>query len=104
MIPLTQKFKLYLSGDELDVWGEPKETIIADVMGNLRSEMGTTRDTNGDEKTYNYTILFEGFVNIRQGDRIEYTEPNGEIVSAEPIRIKFMRGLDGEVKFTKVVF
>lgn len=103
MIPFNHEFKHVVASDELDVWGNPTGDITVVLYGNLRSQMGIARDSNGEEKSFNYTALFEGIIDIKQGDRIEFIEPNGETVRLEPIQIKFMRGLDGNVKYTKVV-
>lgn len=103
MIPTNHEIIVSKSGDDLDIWGNPIEVEPVSIFGNLRSEMGIAKDANGDEQTYNYTILFIGFEKIGTEDRIEFLEPNDELISLLPIRVKYMRDLDGSVAYTKVV-
>ena len=55
------------------------------------------------EQVSAFTLLFEGVKDIRNEDTIRFTEANGEIIEMNPISVKFMRGLDGQPKYTKVV-
>jgi len=103
MIPTNHEIIVSKAGEVLDIWGNPIEVEPVSIFGNLRSEMGIMKDANGDERTYNYTVLFVGFIDIGTDDRIEFLEPNNELVSLLPIKVKFMRDLDGSVGYTKVV-
>lgn len=101
MIPMHTSISI-IKSDDLDVWGKPIAGETIDLKGNLRSQTKVVTNTNGEEVVSYYTILFEGFVDIRHADKVCFIEPNGEEKILQPIVIKFMRNLDGTVAFTKV--
>lgn len=103
MIPTPHTIKILKSGG-IDSWGDPIDGETIELKGNLRSQSKIVRNNEGQEVVSNYTVLFKGFEDIRHEDRIQFVEPNGEVKTIRPILIKFMRDLDGSVKFTKAVF
>lgn len=102
MIPFTEPIELIKAG-ELDIWGNPSLGETIELRANLRSETKVVKDGNGNEQVSAFTLLFVGVVDIRNEDTIRFTEANGEIIEMNPISVKFMRGLDGQPKYTKVV-
>lgn len=102
MIPTPHQIEI-LKADEPDIWGEPTYSEKIPVNGNIRSANEVVVNQYGEEVVSKHTILFKGFVDITVNDKVKFTEPNGQIVESSPIQVKFMRDLDGSVKFTKVV-
>lgn len=103
MIPTNHDIDVIKAGDDLDIWGNPIGNEPKHLKGNLRSQTGIVRDGNGEERVYQYSVLFVGYIDITTDDSIRFVEPNGEVVETLPLKVKFMRGLDGQVGFTKAV-
>ncbi|GEK57120.1 hypothetical protein CHL76_02195 [Marinococcus halophilus] len=101
MIPFTHDVTLLREGKP-DAWGESTDVETEDLKGNIRSSTQVVKSLEGKEVVSVFNILFEGTVNIKHTDKIRFTEPNGEVREHEPITVKYLRNLSGEVAYTKV--
>ena len=104
MIPTNHQVEISKATGDLDVWGNYETSEPLFKKANIRSQSGIEKDSNGEDKAYSYRILFIGFEDITHDDTIRFVEPNGEVVGARPIAVKFLRGITGNVGYTKVVF
>ena len=102
MIPTPHKVTV-MRGEEVDVWGDVVQTESFDLDANVRSRIQVVTSIEGKEVVSNFTVLFVGLVGITEQDEIRFTEPNGMVVTMQPISVKFMRDLDGSVGYTKAV-
>ena len=102
MIPYNEPI-IWEQAGELDVWGKASTITAHELYGNLRSEIKTVTNDRGDEQVSTFTILLRGVVGIKVEDKIQFVEPNGEVIRMNPISVKYMRDIDGKPKYTKVV-
>lgn len=102
MIETPHEITLIKTG-EPDAWGEPSILEEIPLKGNIRSVHKLVRDDRGEEVVANFTIVFRGYVDVKNSDKIRFVEPNGVTVETHPIQVKFMRDFSGSVAFTKVV-
>lgn len=105
MIPLKQTIEVLKASGELDVWGEPTETVIqthACRIDYKTEVIKLMKDRGEGEAISTASILIKGLVEFSFSDVIKWTDENGLQFERRPLAITVLRDFGGKPLFTKV--
>lgn len=105
-IPLNKTATVYGRGTN-DAWGRPAQTATPIFTGrcqiNYNSDLTTVSGLDGEITTVNASVVFHGFVPVKVGDFVEFTDQTG-VTGRYPVEdVSFMEDWGKKIVATRVV-
>ena len=112
VLPMKQTVTIIRSGDGtadwLDEWGNPKESESFELKcrieeGSSLRQYRTVGTTNSEVVVATARILFDKLADIKQTDKIVFTNELGIVLEKSPKEINVKRAISGKPILTEVI-
>ena len=104
-IPMNKFATVYRQSKQLDKWGQPvwKKCYTGKCFVTYDSDLRDMSGLDGYQTTLNASVYFHGFVEVTNGDKIEFTTAGGIKKNQLILDVSYFEDYTGKVVSTRVV-